>query len=136
MGYSPSTTTAASLPDLDRGEDVLGTIRTAMGVFVGTTRRLLRFRPEAVDEWRYEDIEGIYPLGGSGVFVLAAPTAGEQLPIVLADGPDREDGVQLLTVVALLAARAHRSSGVEGGARPDHGGTRAGSVRPRDDRTG
>ena len=80
MGYSPSTTTAASLPDLDRGEDVLGTIRTAMGVFVGTTRRLLRFRPEAVDEWRYEDIEGIYPLGGSGVFVLAAPAAGEQLP--------------------------------------------------------
>jgi len=81
-------------------------VRSTTDVLIGTDRRVFRIRPDGVDEWPYESLDGIYPVGPTGVYVLGAQP--ESFAIAIPEGPDQEASVQALTVLGLLVSLAGR----------------------------
>ena len=106
-GLSHVGNPAAAIPELSEDEEVWGIVRSTTDVLIGTDRRLFRLRPDGRDEWSYDRVRGVYPVGSTGVYVLAVEDGS--VAITIADGPDREASIQALTVLGLLVGLAHRT---------------------------
>jgi len=101
------------VPGLRDNEEVWCVVRSTTDVLVGTDRRIFRVRSDGVDEWPYEVVDGIYPVGPTGVYVVGAES--ESIAIAIPDGPDHEESVQALTVMNLLVSLARRAREAPGG---------------------
>lgn len=111
----PDHTASDASEPLIRGlgpdETIWSVVRSPAEVLVGTDRRLFRLSEDTVDEWTYTAVDAIYSVDGSDLFLVVAGL--DSFPVRIPPGPDHEQAIQELAVLALLVGLAHR-----GGSRP------------------